>query len=321
MSDHVGGSVWLVGAGGMAVEYAKVLTALGLVPVVVGRGQDSATAFQQKTGIGVVGGGLEAFLQTRPEPPSAVIIAVNVVELARTAALVSGYGQPKILLEKPGALTMADIALLRACEGTEKLFIAYNRRFFASTQAVRAMLEEDGGPVSCTFEFTEWTHQFAPLIEKKNPLEMEHWMIANSSHVVDLAFHLAGEPEVLHATVKGALPWHPSGSAFCGSGLTTRGVTFAYQANWKAPGRWWVEVMSEKRRFRMCPMESVQVQPKGQVTWTEVPLEATKDKEFKPGLYDMVAAFLSDAPPPTLCRFDEQMRMLACYRTMAGYSY
>ncbi len=320
MSDHVMGSVWLVGAGGMAVEYAKVLMALGITPVVIGRGQASAVAFEEKTGLPVVAGGLQRFLRKAPAAPAAVVIAVNVVELAQTAALLLDYCQPKVLLEKPGVLSVRDLRLLQTSKGNAELFIAYNRRYFSSAQAVRRMLEDDGGPVSCTFEFTEWAHRIEPILHRKDPGEMARWFLSNSSHVVDLAFHFAGEPRTLHPTVSGALTWHPSGSAFCGSGVTMRNVMFSYHANWNAPGRWWVEVMSSSRRYRMCPMESLQVQEKGSLSWSEVPLSDERDRLFKPGLHDMVADFLSGTPSPVLCRFAEQTRLFNVYRRIAGYA-
>ncbi len=303
----------------MAVEYAKVLAAMKITPVVIGRGKDSAAIFQQKTGLPVVCGGLDAFLKTKPEEPDAVIIAVNVVDLAKTAACVLGYCQPKILLEKPGAVTTKDINLLKSCKGTERVFIAYNRRFFASTQAVRKMLEEDGGAISCTFEFTEWGHRIATVVDQKDPREMAHWLIANSSHVIDLAFYLAGFPKKLDATVQGALSWHPSGSAFCGSGMTDKGATFSYHANWEAPGRWWVEVMSKNRRFKMCPMESVQVQNKGEISWAEVDLDVASDEQVKPGLYGMTSGFLSGGAHLGLCTLDELARHFPVFQKMANY--
>lgn len=319
MSDYVEKKVWLLGAGNMAVEYVKVLSAMGIHPVVIGRGEESARNFESKTGVPVVTGGLEAFLPTNPEVPDAVINAVNVVDLANATASLLQYCQPKVLLEKPGALNSNELELLSGCTGTENVYIAYNRRFFASTQAVWKMLEEDGGPVSCTFEFTEWGHRIETVLDKKNPKEMEHWLIANSSHVIDLAFYLSGFPKELSATVSGSLDWHPAGAAFCGSGVTDKGATFSYHANWEAPGRWWVEVMSSKRRFRMCPMETVQVQNKGEVGWHNVEIDLTHEHEFKPGLYDMVETFLIDGSKQGLCAFAELEKHFSVFQKMAGY--
>lgn len=319
MSDNLNKKIWLVGPGFMALEYAKVLSALSITPTVIGRGEESAQAFTAKTGLEVKVGGIDAFIASKPEKPDAVIIAVNVVDLAKTAASVLSYCQPKILLEKPGAITTADMSILKACDGSENIFIAYNRRFFASTQAVREMLEEDDGPTSCTFEFTEWGHRIEEIKDQKNPAELAHWLIANSSHAIDLAFNLSGYPKELSSTVCGSLPWHPSGSAFVGSGITEKNATFSYHANWDAPGRWWVEVMSSKRRFRMCPIETVQVQDKGSVTWENIKIDHSHEKEYKPGLYDMVGTFLEENPSPQLCTFNQLSRHFEILQKIAGY--
>jgi len=319
MSNNISKHVWLVGAGSMALEYSKVLDALNITKTVIGRGETSAQTFTDKTGWGVITGGIDAFLASKPEKPDTVIVAVNVIDLAKTTTSILGYCQPKILLEKPGAITTAEVSSLKSCPGSENIYIAYNRRFFASTQAVRKMLIEDGGATSCTFEFTEWGHRIDEIKDQKNPTELAHWLIANSSHPIDLAFNLSGYPKEMTSTVKGALPWHPSGSAFVGSGLTEKDVTFSYHANWAAPGRWWVEVMSSTRRFRMCPLETVQVQLKGSVAWDNVNIDLSQEKEFKPGLYRMVETFLEDTPSPELCTFKQLHQHFSILQKIAGY--
>jgi predicted dehydrogenase len=319
MSNNISKHVWLVGAGSMALEYTKVLDALNITTTVIGRGESSAQTFTDKTGWGVITGGIDAFLASKPEKPDAVIVAVNVVDLAKTTASILNYCQTKILLEKPGAITAAEVSSLKSCPGSENIYIAYNRRFFASTHAVRKMLIEDGGANSCTFEFTEWGHRIDEIKDQKNPAELTHWAIANSSHVIDLAFNLAGYPEEMSNVVRGSLPWHPTGSAFVGSGLTEKDATFSYHANWGAPGRWWVEVMSSTRRFRMCPLETVQVQLKSSVAWDNVDIDLSQEKEFKPGLYRMVETFLEDIPSPELCTFKQLCQHFSILQKIAGY--
>ena len=59
MTDN---QVLLVGAGPMAVAYAKVLAAHGVTPVAVGRGAGSAAAFRAETGFEASEGGLDDWL-------------------------------------------------------------------------------------------------------------------------------------------------------------------------------------------------------------------------------------------------------------------
>ena len=51
MSNNLKSDVLLVGAGNIAVDYAKVLKALNRDFIVVGRGEKSAENFEQKIGV------------------------------------------------------------------------------------------------------------------------------------------------------------------------------------------------------------------------------------------------------------------------------
>ena len=53
------------------------------------------------------------------------------------------------------------------------------------------------------------------------------------------------------------ISWHPSASGFVGSGVTDNGVLFSYISNWDCPGRWSVEIITNKRRFILSPLEEL----------------------------------------------------------------
>ncbi len=55
-------------------------------------------------------------------------------------------------------------------------------------------IAEDGGALSINFDFTEWSHKIKYL--KNSGLAKRRWLVANSSHVIDLAFHLGGKPKI-----------------------------------------------------------------------------------------------------------------------------
>ena len=50
--------------------------------IVIGRGENSAKVFQEKTGLPVNTGGLREWLNYSPELPEAVIVATNIIVLA-----------------------------------------------------------------------------------------------------------------------------------------------------------------------------------------------------------------------------------------------
>ena len=310
-------SLWLIGAGLMAQDYAKVLQSLGHDFAVIGRNSASAGKFELATGHSVRQGGLNSALATSDAPEQA-IVAVGVEHLANVATELIEAGTRRILIEKPGGLNTMEIRALQQTAARKKaeVLIAYNRRFYASTALARELIAEDSGATSCTFEFTEWSHIIAPLT--KGPGVKEALFLNNSTHVVDLAFHLCGMPKDWHAWHGGSLGWHPSAARFCGAGITEQGTFFSYHADWEAPGRWGVEVLTRKRRFIFRPIEQLQVIPLGSVRMESVEIDDQLDKEFKPGLYAQTKAFLA-RDNRLFCTVEEQLRHCAIYDPMAGY--
>jgi predicted dehydrogenase len=310
--------VWLVGSGGMAVDYAKVLKALDVSALVIGRGNASAQSFTDRTGLPVHAGGLEAFLAGEPELPRAAIVSVGVEALAPTTRLLLDYGVRRILVEKPGALHRHEIEALAAvaADRSAEVIIAYNRRMYAATLHAQRLIAEDGGVQSLHFEFTEWGHVIAGL-QKADGVKAA-WLLGNSTHVIDLAFYLGGAPIEMHCYTSGSLDWHPRSAVFAGAGRTDRGALFSYQANWSAPGRWGVEVLTANHRLVFRPMEDLQIIRKGSVAVESVSLDDQLDKAFKPGLYEQVDRFLRGRFEG-LCTLDDQLAHWPIYTRIAGY--
>jgi hypothetical protein len=301
----------------MAKDYAKVLGALGRDFLTIGRGDNSAAAFEEEFGMPVRRRGLKNALLELP-PPEEAIVSLGIGQLAEAAGCLSRSGCRRILLEKPGALDVASLDTLRRVADKQRteIFIGYNRRFYASVDKARELAFEDGGITSAHFEFTEWAHKITPL--PTDPAVKERWLIANSSHVIDLAFHLCGKPLSWAKWSSGSIDWHPASARFCGAGTTSRGVLFSYFADWQAPGRWGVELLTRRRRLLLRPLESLQCVNLGTAEATPVDLPDDLDTRFKPGLYRQTEAFLKD-DTGCLCTLDEQAENLALYAAMARY--
>lgn len=296
--------IWIIGAGTIAQEYGKVLSALGYDYTVIGRGEQSATKFEEVTGKEVITGGLESFLSSMPVPADKAIIATNLNALSSNTIELVKYGVKEIFCEKPGFLYPEECHNVVKVANTydAKVFLAYNRRFFSSVLKAEEIIAEDGGVKSFNFEFTEWGH----VIEAANkPREdLDNWMYANSTHVIDLAFFLGGMPTQINCVTSGELSWHKP-AIFAGSGITDKGALFCYQANWAAPGRWSVEILTSKHRLIFRPMEQLQIQNIGSVAINPVEIDDHLDKEFKPGFYLETKAFL-EGEYSRLCSIDEQ---------------
>jgi len=305
-----------VGTGQMAAEYAHVFSALGVRFDAVGRSAAGAEAFRDRTGVLAHSGGLESYLKGR-RAPLAAVVAVDVPNLASVTLALLDAGARSVLVEKPGGLTFEGIQSLctAASRTRSKIFVGYNRRFYTSTSVARRLIESDGGLVSMDFEFTEWTDSLAeaPISE----IEKQRWVIANSSHVIDLAFHLAGAPQDWQSWRTGNFPWHLAGARFVGAGLTVMGVPFAYSAAWDAPGRWGLTLRTTQRRMRLQPMEQLLESFDGIQDQPRV-LDDGLDREHKPGLYRQVEAFLM-GDDSYLCQIDEHLGMMQVYAKIAGY--
>lgn len=305
----------------MGGEYAKVLAALNERFIAIGRGEQSAITFESKTNIPVVRGGLATFLTSSPQLPKAAIVSVNVEDLATTTITLLKYGVKKILLEKPGIEKVSDIDKLVQLAQKEKaeILLAYNRRFYSAVIAAEKIIAQDGGVVSFNFEFTEWTYTIDPQKYKMNVLN--NWLLANSSHVIDLAFFLGGNPKEISCYVGGEqqLKWHQQGSIFCGAGVTDKDALFSYQANWLSPGRWCVEILTRKHRLYFKPMETLQIQNIGSVAVSPVEVDNHLDIEYKPGIYLETKSFI-EGDYKRFCSLEQQKEHIdKFYKKMASY--
>ena len=290
----MGKKVFLIGTGQMSVDYSAVLKNQNYDITVIGRGEKSAIKFESITGIKAFVGGFEDYLKNKSLPKEAyVIIATGTEALMPSLILALHAGAYRVLIEKPAAISIEELIQNeeKLKPYAEKVFVAYNRRFYASVIEAQKMIEEDGGLQTMHFEFTEWAHKIEPLV--KAPGVKENWFFANSTHVIDLAFYIAGYPVDWKAFSKsGKLNWH-SKANFTGAGITDKGVLFSYLSNWESAGRWAVELLTEKRRIYLKPMEGVSVQEMGTIKVVEHKFDDSIDLQFKPGLYRQVNAFVN----------------------------
>ena len=285
-------NIWIIGAGTIAQEYGKVLNSIGYDYTVIGRGEQSALKYKELTGKEVITGGLEAFLATNPVVADKAIVATNLESLSQNTIQLVNYGVKDVLCEKPGFLYLEECEkVLKAAEANNaNVYLAYNRRFFSSVLKAQEIIEEDGGVKSFNFEFTEWGHVIETLNKPKG--DLDNWMYANSTHVIDLAFFLGGEPIQMSSFTAGEISWHKP-AVFAGAGISDKGALFSYQANWAAPGRWVVEILTSKHRLYFKPMEQLQIQNIGSVQVELVEIDDHLDKEYKPGFYLETRAFVN----------------------------
>lgn len=310
-------NVWVIGTGLIGVEYSKVLDALSVNHIVIGRGENSAAKFEELCpNKQVIRGGLDRFLSAKPTLPDGAIVAVGFHELYDVTKAVLLYGVRRIFVEKPGADTYEKLQHLRglAKEHGAEIFLAYNRRFYSSLLKAEEIIKEDGGVTSFNFEFTEWLH----IIESaKEGIALNDIFWGNSSHVLDTAFFLGGEPKEISCYTR-TMEGDNFPKIFAGAGISDKGALFSYQANWDAPGRWVVEILTKKHRLYFKPMESLQIQELRSVKVVPVEIDDYLDKEFKPGFYLETKAFIG-GNDERLCTIEHQVeRINVVYRKISN---
>lgn len=301
--------ILLVGAGNMGTEYARVLNALNVSYTAVTRREEKAITFEQKTGHSVITGGIENFLSRNTGNYDTAIVALPVPLQKECVLHLIRSGIKKILLEKPGTFDIEGLQEINlAARGNNTAIkIAYNRRFYNSVLETEKIIEKDGGISSIFFEFTE--------IYCKKKEELQKYFIGNSTHVMDLAFYFGGMPE----TISGFSKVDDKNLIFTGAGITEKGILFSYMANYWAPGRWGVEVMTPKHRLIFRPMEKLHIQELGSFKINEWEIENQDDIIFKPGLYKEVRTFLYDIDNPRLLSSEEQEIHMGYYNQMMNF--
>lgn len=311
MSNNI--DILIVGAGYMAMEYCKVLNAMDISPIVIGRGDKNAKKFEETIGVSVLTGGLKNVLPTLSIVPTHAIVAVSIDALADTTNMLIEHGIKNILVEKPAGVNRCEIQ--RICDiaykKKSKVWVAYNRRFYASVDKALEMIKKDGGVTSFNFEFTEWGHVISKTTHSKEIKNI--WLLANSTHVMDLAFFLGGFPVEMSTYVMGKLDWHEHGCIYAGAGVSEKGALFSYQANWAAPGRWVVEILTNKHRFYFKPMEELSIQDIGSVSVNKVEIDDELDKKFKPGLYRQTKAFIENTDEEKKLSINDFMQHFEVY--------
>lgn len=311
--------ILIVGAGAMAQEYSKVLVAQKQSFNVVGRSEVSAEKFKLATGVQPFVGGLERFFLTEAlDAYEYAIVTTGVEQLAPTTRILIEHGIKKILVEKPAGLDVQQINTLADYAQTMQadVYVAYNRRFYASLLEAQKIIAQDGGVESFNFEVTEWGHIIEGI--PKGDGVKENWFMANTTHVTDMAFFLGGFPSKLNCFVKGSSHWHNRSYNFAGAGISDTGALFSYHGNWGAPGRWSVEVLTRSHRLIFRPMEKLQIQKLGSVAIEFVELDESLDIQFKPGLFRQVAAFL-EGDNESLCHLSQHKAHANIYARIAGY--
>ena len=313
--------VLLVGNGKMAEAYANVLKALDIPFVVCGRNQKHIDEFSLKHNahntLPLSKVTAEELLKFRFS-----IIATAMETLAGITEEFLHRGAKKILVEKPAALTLEQANNL-AKQSKEKnaiVRIALNRRFYSSVGMLKQILTKEKS-VCAFFDFTDDSASIAEAIFHADA--KKRWALANSVHVIDTVSYLLGRSTDIHAQYfgKNELYWHANAATFMGTALFGNTPT-TYVTSWVCPGRWNIEIMTNQGRYKLSPMEKLQVMMPGQYQWVDVDIDNELDLQFKPGVYRMVQSFdalTSKTENQSFLDYSEYTETIKMISSIAGY--
>lgn len=291
-TDFSGGRATVIGYGNMGRQFVNALRALGIRRIrVCSHPTGDLKSLENDSSVETVVGEFED-LDCRPTPEETGIIATPAPLLVPAARRLASLGFRRLLIEKPVSLWSTQIQRLSEYldrQGVEAV-CGYNRIAYPSFHEVRSRTDAEGGITSCTYNVTElikpdWTQRFSSD-------DLCRWGVSNSLHLVGMAHGLIGPPKSWSSHRSGVLDWHPTGSVFVGSGMSSRDIPFAYHADWGSKGRWSVEVHTAVSTYRLCPIEEVMRKTEALGEWEQVPLTAFAPG-VKPGIAEEVAALLS----------------------------
>jgi predicted dehydrogenase len=257
--------------------------------------------------------------------PTHVVVASPIETLTPISLELITAGVRHLLVEKPVALSSQEgAALAAAVKTTEtRLYVGYNRRFYSSIRTAKQLIADAAEEIgSVAFEFNEVVPDLAGP-QGHSLAVRQRWLIANSLHVIDSALFRLGDPDLELSTFisSGSLPWHPTGSIFVGSGLSTSGKPFAYHANWTAPGRWGFEWMTPSARYVFRPLEKLAIMRRGSFSLETIPIDDELDRRFKPGVLLQDRAFvLGGDEGADLVSLEHALLMVRLGEAMAGYT-
>lgn len=313
----------VVGTGKMGAAHLQALSKLELDDIAAWAPSDLRSEAAISVGAQFFHGQLDKALNIFQ--PTHAIVASPVDTLTSISIQLIEAGVRSLLVEKPVALNLAEGAALATVVRTSgvQLYVGYNRRFYSSIRTALRMIADAGEEIeSVTFEFNEMVGDVSGPVGSSTSVQ-KRWLLANSLHVIDAALFKVGYPDPDRTSFvrKGTLVWHPAGSTFVGSGMTSLGKLFAYHANWSTPGRWGFEWMTSSARFIFRPLEKLSLMRPGSFRIEEVPIDDELDCRFKPGVYLQNQAFLrsEDSNNSCLVPLEDALTLLKIGSLIAGY--
>jgi predicted dehydrogenase len=300
--------VAIVGAGSMAREHIRAFADLDGVDIagVHSRTQERAAGLAQEFCIPVVAGSISE-LKART---GADLVVVAVPELAANPVAKACFAEDwGVLLEKPAGYNLADAQdIAAAAKGrTRPVMVGFNRRFYASTMAIRADLDSRA---ERRFIHIQDQQSFEEARRHNHPEKVvRKFMYANSIHVIDLILALGrGNP----ARVTPIMPWRGEYTEVVLVHVEFEsGDAALYEGLWQGPGPWACSVSTPSKRWVMQPLERATFQNAGERKQYPLDLDPV-DALFKAGFRRQAEAVVArlKGQPSAAVDLNESLRTM-----------
>jgi len=285
----------IIGAGYIAQEHLKVIQAMvGVCAVgITSRTNSKAEELAKKYDIEEVFENVDDLINRCK--PNALMILVSANQLYEVTQKIIPRQIPLFIEKPPGIVPEQTKSLAEMSNkyGTKNM-VGFNRRYYSIFHKGIELIIQNGGLLGVTVEGHE---RFWKVTGGDIPNEIqENWIYANSTHTIDLLRLFGGTIKKIN-TISNSIKGN-RGDQFVASMEFESGALGTYTSHWFSPGGWSATLYGEGVSVKFQPLE------KG--IWIDTDFneyEITPDKvekEFKPGFYHQMEAFVNMVNTGTL---------------------
>lgn len=285
----------IIGAGYIAQEHLKVIQAMAGVCAVgiTSRTNSKAEELAKKYDIEEVFENVDDLINRCK--PNALMILVSANQLYEVTQKIIPRQIP-LFIEKPPGIVPEQTKSLAEMSNKygNKNMVGFNRRYYSIFHKGIELIIQNGGLLGLAVEGHE---RFWKVTGGDIPNEIqENWIYANSTHTIDLLRLFGGTIKKIN-TISNSIKGN-RGDQFVASMEFESGALGTYTSHWFSPGGWSATLYGEGVSVKFQPLE------KG--IWIDTDFneyEITPDKvekEFKPGFYHQMEAFVNMVNTGTL---------------------
>ena len=269
----------IIGSGYMAREYLRAAKIVKDVEIttLISRNKLTAKSLAKEFAVPMV---LNRIDDIKFSQVDVLVICVSETSTLEVVAECLSLGVP-LLVEKPLGLTLSEALLLehKALTSSIPVFVALNRRFYASTLCVMRELDELSSK-----RYVHVVDQEDTIAAKAAGVSqrvVENWSFANSIHIIDyISFLCRGEPKLLS---KDRIDLSSQAFIVKAEIEFSLGDFASYMCYWNAPAGWRVDINVEDTAWQLAPLENARRRELQDRKYVDYSLDVL-DLEYKPGL-------------------------------------